>query len=215
MERAAAALHQLTSEEEEQLAKRRGGCGAELRWIGSVRASHDCFHRCLMPRLAQTKPHVLVLPPPWSLWPESRRISRIALRRQGPSPCPTRADRVLACNPLHGFWHVHVLWRGARVLALLFLCVVHPHTPRRRPPTSTPPLVLLPQVCLVGAGWALVALRPMAALAAPVRIEGFGAGSNEATPVLRRNPASLPNVMEAATALKVRATHPPSHGPSL
>jgi len=77
-----------------------------------------------------------------------------------------------------------------------------PHNLTHAAPTPTPPLVLLPQVCLVGAGWALVALRPMAALAAPVRIEGFGAASNEATPVLRRNPASLPNVMEAATALK-------------
>ena len=45
----------------------------------------------------------------------------------------------------------------------------------------------------------------MAALAAPVRIEGFGAASNDPSPVLRRNPASLPNVMEAATALNVRA----------
>ena len=45
----------------------------------------------------------------------------------------------------------------------------------------------------------------MAALAAPVRIEGFGAASDDSSPVLRRNPASLPNVMEAATALNVRA----------
>lgn len=71
---------------------------------------------------------------------------------------------------------------------------------------------------LLGAGWALAAFRPMTALAAPVRIEGFGAASSaEATPVLRRNPTSLPNVLEAATALKVRSNHTatPSHGPSL
>ena len=49
----------------------------------------------------------------------------------------------------------------------------------------------------------------MAALAAPVRIEGFGAPSiAEAAPVLRRNPASLPNVLEAANALEVRSIHP-------
>ena len=176
----------------------------------------DCFHRCLMPDFSDADLACPGVTPSLVALDESRRISRIALRRQvGWTGGRGWPDRVLACNPLHGFWHVHVLWRGARVLALLFLCVVHPHTPRRRPPTSTPPLVLLPQVCLFGSGWALVAPRPMAALAAPVRIEGFGAASNEATPVLRRNPASLPNVMEAATALKVRATHTPSHGPSL
>ena len=63
------------------------------------------------------------------------------------------------------------------------------------------------------AGWALAALPPMAALAAPVRIEGFGAASNDASPVLRRNPASLPNVMEAATALNVRAVPIRAHVP--
>ena len=80
---------------------------------------------------------------------------------------------------------------AARVFAQLFFHL-DPPTPlsscRRRGPLG-----------------ARAALPPMAALAAPVRIEGFGAASNDPSPVLRRNPASLPNVMEAATALNVRA----------
>ena len=108
---------------------------------------------------------------------------------------------------LHGIWHVHALRRGARVCTTIFFIWSPPH-----------PYPLAAGV----AGWALAALPPMAALAAPVRIEGFGAASNDASPVLRRNPASLPNVMEAATALNVRAVpilraRPPTyaHVPSL
>lgn len=85
---------------------------------------------------------------------------------------------------------------AARVFAQLFFHL-DPPTPlsscRRRGPLG-----------------ARAALPPMAALAAPVRIEGFGAASNDPSPVLRRNPASLPNVMEAATALNVRAVPIPT-----
>ena len=96
---------------------------------------------------------------------------------------------------LHGIWHVHALRRGARVCTTIFFIWSPPH-----------PYPLAAGV----AGWALAALPPMAALAAPVRIEGFGAASNDPSPVLRRNPASLPNVMEAATALNVRAVPIPT-----
>ena len=85
---------------------------------------------------------------------------------------------------------------AARVFAQLFFHL-DPPTPlsscRRRGPLG-----------------ARAALPPMAALAAPVRIEGFGAASNDPSPVLRRNPASLLNVMEAATALNVRAVPIPT-----
>lgn len=107
---------------------------------------------------------------------------------------------------MHGIWHVHVLRRGARVSTPIFSLWRPTPPPRPRLHRPRSPYSLAAGVT----GWAVAALRPMAALAAPVRIEGFGAASNEASPVLRRNPASLPNVMEAATALNVRAIRMPT-----
>lgn len=48
-------------------------------------------------------------------------------------------------------------------------------------------------------------------VAAPVRIEGFNPPPKmpESQPVIRRNPASFPTVLEQATALKVRPNRSP------